>query len=204
MSLILQPLPTSLDVDGIIIPIYTDFRAGIEFETILQESKSNEESYLERTLDLFFPSESLPLINECINEGLSDLFVQTLLDYYACGKTVFSKNDKQPKEKRKEKRVYSYMHDDELIYAAFLQIYGIDLTEVEMHWWKFKALFRSLPENCEFVKIMGYRCAEIKDYMSAEQKRALRELKKLHAIPDMRTEEEKENDFADAMAASFK
>ena len=44
----------------------------------------------------------------------------------------------------------------------FLEQYGIDLTqEHDLHWWRFKAMFDSLSEKTQFVKIMGYRSMTI-------------------------------------------
>lgn len=44
-------------------------------------------------------------------------------------------------------RTYSYEQDAELIYAAFSTRHGIDLATVNMHWWRFRALFTDLRET---------------------------------------------------------
>ena len=42
-------------------------------------------------------------------------------------------------------KVIDYTHDSRLIYAAFMQQYGIDLIDgPELHWWKFLALMEGL------------------------------------------------------------
>lgn len=41
--------------------------------------------------------------------------------------------------------------------------YGIDLACDKVHWWKFKALLKSLKSDVEFVKIQGYRAYTGKD-----------------------------------------
>lgn len=42
-------------------------------------------------------------------------------------------------------KVIDYGHDGALIYAAFMQQYGIDLIDAEgLHWWKFLALMEGL------------------------------------------------------------
>ena len=59
--------------------------------------------------------------------------------------------DKRPKE-----RLLSYSADIAAIYAAVMQVYGIDLYATDkkghdlietMHWWKFKALLDNLPDG---------------------------------------------------------
>lgn len=50
--------------------------------------------------------------------------------------------------------------------------FGIDLAYDKVHWWKFKALLKSLKSDVEFVKIKGYRAytgndknmLELRDY----------------------------------------
>ena len=82
-----------------------------------------------------------------------------------------------------------------------MQQYGIDLQDIEyLHWWKFKALFNGLAENTQFVKIMGYRAMDISKIKDKKEKKRYRELQRLYALPDMRTEEEKEYDFAEAFS----
>ena len=53
-------------------------------------------------------------------------------------------------------QIYSFEHDAPYIYAAFLEQYGIDLTqENDLHWWRFKAMFDSLSEKTQFVENYG-------------------------------------------------
>ena len=95
--------------------------------------------------------------------------------------------------------VYSFEHDAQYIYAAFMEQYGIDLTEEDMHWWKFRALFRSLNESTKFVKIMGYRSIEISPSMSKQQRMFYENMKELYALPAS----QKEQDRQDAIVAAL-
>ena len=102
---------------------------------------------------------------------------------------------------RKSKtRVYSFEYDDDYIYAAFMTQYGIDLQDIEyMHWWKFRAMFNSLTNQNEFVKIMEYRSIDLKDDMPKEQKSFYRKMKRIHALPSMDDEDERTNAIAEAL-----
>ncbi|WP_165442998.1 Gp15 family bacteriophage protein [Senegalia massiliensis] len=61
-------------------------------------------------------------------------------------------------EKLKADNIYSFEHDDEYIYSAFLDQYGIDLKDIKhLHWWKFKSPFKGLKEDNLICKIMRYR-----------------------------------------------
>ena len=60
-----------------------------------------------------------------------------------------------------------------------------------MHWWKFRAMFNSLTNQNEFVKIMEYRSIEIKSDMPKEQQSFYRKMKRLYALPNPGNEDEK-------------
>ncbi len=52
--------------------------------------------------------------------------------------------------------VVDFAQDEDLIYAAFVQCYGIDLKAEALHWHKFLALFRGLG-NTKLNEVMGFR-----------------------------------------------
>lgn len=60
--------------------------------------------------------------------------------------------------------VFDYRCDAPYIVAAFQQAYGIDLTTVPLHWFRFRALFAALPEDTLMAKIMSWRSADLNDY----------------------------------------
>ena len=112
--------------------------------------------------------------------------VERLLWFYQCGK-----EGEKGAGVANSKRIYSFEYDSEYIYAAFLDQYGIDLQETNLHWWKFKALFHALKEDNQIVKIMGYRAVSITNKMSKEQKDFYRSMKKQYEIPVSKSEREK-------------
>ena len=80
-----------------------------------------------------------------------------------------------------------------------MEQYKIDLNNIKyLHWWKFKALFNSLNKNTHFVEIMGYRAMDLSKIKDKEEKKRYKRLQKIYALPDMRTEEQKEADFGKA------
>ena len=115
------------------------------------------------------------------------------------------KNNKKEEESDYEKPslVYSFEHDWSYIYSAFIECYNINLFTAKLHWWEFKALFESLNEKCLFSKILSYRSMEISSKMSKDEKKFYRNMKKIYALPDERTAEEKERSFARSMMASM-
>ncbi|HFU4450986.1 TPA: bacteriophage Gp15 family protein [Streptococcus suis] len=85
-----------------------------------------------------------------------------------------------------EEPLYSIEHDAEYIYAAFMQVYKIDLIEVqgELHWKKFNALLAGLPDTTKMSEIMRIRAWKPTKYDSEAEKSRMKKLKKLFALPN--------------------
>ncbi len=166
----------------------TDFRTVITFELLMQNPKYSIQAKTYQTLKLFYPN--LEQITD-LEKALDDI-----IWFYGCdNKNKTSQNN----ENKKEKQIYSYEFDNELIYSAFKNQYNLDLEEIEyLHWWKFKAMFNGLKSDNRIVEIMGYRAMDLSKIKDKEERKRYRKLQKLYALPDMRTQEQKESDFARA------
>lgn len=81
------------------------------------------------------------------------------------------------------------------IYSAFMQAYGLDLARHPLHWWQFRALFRSLPEETQLVKIIGYRTMKIPAKASKEQRQHYEHLKRVYALPQSADRQQLESDL---------
>ncbi|MEG0282630.1 MAG: bacteriophage Gp15 family protein [Bacilli bacterium] len=166
----------------------TDFRISIMFELLMQNGALDGKQKLQQALVLYYPD--LTEINDL------ETAIDIILWFYRCGKTELANSKKTDKNTNKNIQIYSYEFDDVYIYSAFLQQYNIDLQDIEyLHWWKFKALLNGLNDNTQFVKIMGYRSIYLGEIKDKEEKKRLKKLKNLYALPDMRTIEQKEADF---------
>ena len=123
-----------------------------------------------------------------------------MLWFYRSGRDIIIQENNIEEKEEKTKQIYSYEFDDEYIYSAFMSQYGIDLNNTKyLHWWKFKALMNSLNDNTLFVKIMGYRNIELSKIKDKSMKDFYKSMKKQYSLPDMRSEEEKEADFANEL-----
>lgn len=60
-------------------------------------------------------------------------------------------------------KTVDFAQDADMIYSAFLQSYGIDLIEQrgKLHWFKFLALFSSLPSNTKMADVIKIRSTPI-------------------------------------------
>lgn len=181
INILLDKLPTHTPSG---LKIRTDFRECIKFELLMQDRKIKEEDKIKLALNLFYYE------IEDIQTAIDDM-----IWFYRCGTEI---KENKNNDNTNTKQIYSYEFDREYIYSAFYSQYNIDLNSINLHWWKFKALFQGLNDNNEIVKIMGYRAIDLGKIKDKDEKARYKKLKKLYALPDMRTVEEKEADFGKA------
>lgn len=184
MNLIIDGVPTYVYLSGLRYNINYDFRNCLLFENLLNNDDLSQEDKLYSAINIFFGDQYIEDYEEAFKK---------IIWFYTCGKDI-----KQTTEKN-IKPIFSYEIDDGYIFAAFVEVYKIDLTTEKLHWWKFKALFDALPDTCYLNKIMSYRAVKINNNMTDSEKKFYRNMKKLFELPDNRTKEEKEADFADAL-----
>ncbi len=191
MNILVDVLPYSVSIGGVEYQIETDFRTSILFELMMQDSELSDEDKLKGALMMYFP--------EKIPEDIGGA-VEAIVWFYTCD--AKSKRRKKAHESGSDsnRRIYSFEHDDDYIWAAFMSQYGIDLQDIEyLHWWKFRAMFKSLSEDSEFVKIMGYRNTKVNSDMSKREKEFIRKMQSVHALPLPKNEEDKSDAIIKAL-----
>lgn len=169
-------LPDRVMVDGEECYMKTHFKRWIEFELIMTNPEINDQIKLAAILPLCF--RKLP--------SDADKAVKACMKFY-CGNVK--------KGAGGVKTSYNFLQDSELIYAAFMSQYGIDLSKEDMHWYKFRALFKGLKSDnkiCEVMQLREMNLSEIKD---ADVRRKYQKLKKFWELPDLRTDNEKEQEL---------
>ena len=168
----------------------TNFRIGIAFEIMMQNPKYSMQAKTYQALKLFYPE-----MNKIKDTKKA---IDDIIWFYSCGKT--EEKTSQKNKKGKNKQIYSYEFDNDLIYSAFKNQYNVDLEEIEyLHWWKFKAMFNGLKSDNRIVEIMGYRAMDLSKIKDKDMKKHYKQLQEEYKLPDMRSEEEKEEDFAEAL-----
>ena len=170
--------------------INTSYKQGIKFELLMQDNELQKEEKVMLALALFYDKKEINQIKtpEELQKRINDI-----LWFYKCNK--IEQNNKGVNA-RKEKQIYSYEFDADKIYSAFMQQYNVDLQKTDLHWWQFRSMFESLTDATQIVEITGYRAIDLSKIKDKEEKKRYKELKKIYALPDMRTQEQKENDFA--------
>ena len=180
-----MPLPKTVTVSGKKVPIRTGFRSWLLFDKAL----ASEEIPFAKRLAMAF---SAVLVDKELPDDFGAL-IEALLSFYACGKTkAFSKNG--------EKRVLSFSHDGDLIYAAFLSQYGVDLTRKNPHWYAFCAMLSGLSSHQVLSKIITYRSVNLSEIENKAQRKFYQKMKARYRLPDNRTAQTIEQDTANALS----
>lgn len=157
MNILTDTLPNVVNIAGTNYPINTDFRAGVEFEIMIQEGSTD----LVKVLALFF-DKNIP------SEDIEDIFAAIEL-YYCCG--ALPEKKKQTASERKQS--YSFSVDSNAIFADFWNYYNIDLSQEGLHWWTFRSLLEGLPEGSEFKQRIYYRTCDLKGMSKKEKDRIM-------------------------------
>lgn len=189
MNIILDKLPNKYQD----LFINTDFRISMLFELLMQDNEISDEEKIEQAIKLYYDNKKGNLEKAFKNLKKS---TEGILWFFSCGKE--DENKKTKTDRKEEKQIYSYEFDANYIYGAFKSQYNIDLQDDKLHWWEFKALFESLEDQNKIVEIMGYRAMDISKIKDKDEKSRYKKLKKIYALPDMRTQEQKEADFGSA------
>lgn len=180
MNLLIDLVPKTITIDNKEYEINSDFRTSILFELLMQDKsiKDNDKIYL--ALELYYPN-----IPDDINSA-----IEKMLWFYRCGKDLIT--SKRKGKGKSDIKIYSFEYDDDYIYAAFMDQYGIDLQDIKyLHWWKFKAMFKSLKEDTEIVKIMRYRSMDLSKIKDKNEKAYYKKMQELYKIPISKDEQEK-------------
>lgn len=155
----------------------------------MQDYELSDEDKIIQALELYYKE-----IPDSFNEA-----IEKILWFYRCGKDIESSKGGTVHGNAPD-QIYSFEYDDDYIYSAFLAQYGIDLQDIEnLHWWKFKAMFKALKEENEFVKIMGYRSMDLSKIKDKEQKEHYKKMKQMYKIPKAKNEVKKINDIEEAL-----
>lgn len=187
MSILTETLPDHLVISGEKCRIRTDFKTWLKFSEIISGNEPETEKTLKVLTLVFF---ELP-------PNLHDAFV-AMAEFYSREQKKGGKGGEG-----KNKAVFDFEFDADLIYAAFLQQYGIDLCDIDMHWWKFKALFNGLSEDTRLAQVMQYRGMDLSKIKDKEMRMQYMKLKSAYRLPEKRSEAQKEADMVSSFEKMF-
>ena len=112
MNMLTDSLPSTVTVSGRQYRIHTGYRNWIRFELLMLDRTIPIQRKVVEILKLVYAEELPPTLGDAMDEAFL---------FYAR-----PRNEKTGAEERKKsKQVYSFAHDDEYIYAAFLAQYPV-------------------------------------------------------------------------------
>lgn len=203
-NLLIDELPSTVEVDGSSFSINTDFRYGLLFNICINDEEMSSFEKCNQLLSIGYKDK----IPEDYNEA-----IKKLVSFYMCfdldnkdidkvleedNKNEDEQNEQEDKENYDEYLdnpddiVFDYEKDAFLIYSTFKQVYNIDLIDENMHWYKFVVLLRGLFDENNLTKVLQYRAMKIDSKMPADMRKHYRELKKHYSLNRKTTEEMKE------------
>lgn len=161
-------LPNTINVGGSFFSIKTDFREWLKFSDLIKKERPLTEY-------LYLFKNDFPKVN----------FSKELIEFF------INKNE-TPNDIGIESSgaiPFDYILDGEYIIGSFWSQYKIDLTECDMHWHKFQALFRCLEPTTKIGEIMAARCYRKDNSKIEEQYKRNKKLWELSKINKTEKEE---------------
>lgn len=155
MNILLDKLPSSVEVGGTVFDLETDYRAAVKFSLLIEKGEENIFKLCEPFFPKGFPAELHKMI-------------EAVLYFYRAGE---EKQDTGEVKSGTSEPAYSFDVDRDAIYADFWRYYNIDLSEEYLHWWTFRSLLMGLPEDSNFKMRIYYRKCELKDLPKKEKQR---------------------------------
>ena len=174
LNLLTDELPKIVLIDGHAHEIRWQYHIMIKVEQALHDPEFGDSDRIFHALMIFYDYK-LP---EDLSAALREMRA-----FMAYDKPLNRIQQREVERRKNEHSTFSFEHDDELIYAAFMQQYGINLTrEKELHWYEFRALLGGLDE-CPFTRVRGWRGTDLSKIKDAKERARMAEQKERCALP---------------------
>jgi len=105
----------------------------------------------------------------------------------------------ETKQSAAKEKLTDFVQDADLIRAAFLQAYGINLWRDRLHWFEFSSLLHGLPEGSRYSEVIGIRARPMPKptKYNAEERQWLAKAKAEYAV--RMTDREQEQSLKDGL-----
>ena len=176
MNILIDLLPTRVEIDSKEYEINSNFRTSLLFSILMENKDIPSNLKIRQALKLYYP----------VIPKNTEKSIEKIIWFYTRGK-----EHKASTGKGNNVKILDYEEDADLIYSAFMSQYRIDLQDIEyLHWWKFKALFEGLKEDNKLSKIMEYRSIDLNSIKDKEQRKFYKEKKKIYSLENNYSKEE--------------
>lgn len=158
--------PVTVSVNGRDYKISSDFRVTLAYLRLMKSDESNEEKVL-FGLSLYYGDRIAP----------DD--VAHLVEYIGY---FIRRGEAGETKESKAFPTFDILEDSGRIFAAFLQIYGINLRKVRMHWWVFSELLEGLPKGTHLADVIEIRGRKFEKWMKPADRNELQRVKDRYRI----------------------
>lgn len=185
MSVLTEKFPESVTVGGAERPINGGFRTVLRCYEIQGNKKELSEKDLLKMLCQFYKEDRL----------FSEEHINQMFWFFSCGREKKKKSFPRKIAGINNKQPFDFEEDADLIYAGFMQQYGIDLQEVDMHWWKFMILLENLGTDTRLSRIMEYRTIDTASkHLSKDQRKYYQAMQRYYELKLQHVHEMSEKD----------
>ena len=157
LDLTTKALPNAITVGGRAYLLNTDYRYWLKFIRDVAKSMRTRSDF---DVSYLFESEMPSYVD-----------VEVLMEWAQPPREL-----PRPLGSKSEVIAFDFDIDADLIYSAFMQQYGIDLIETDMHWHKFLALMQGIGSDTKLGEVIGYRSYEKSDKKYEDQMTLLRRM----------------------------
>ena len=167
-NILIEELSDYITLFGENYPVNTSHRNWIKISILLETKGLDDKKAVAEMLRLCYREKLPPTIGSAV-----------------VGMIAFLKGDTELSVSSDEKRgqkICSFSDDASIIYSTFYQKYGIDLSENDIHWHKFCALFEGLADDNPFKTLIKIRTVDETKVKDATKRRKIKELKNKYAI----------------------
>lgn len=182
MQTLYDPLSDRVRYADKTLRINTAYRRVLQCCCILNDSVIDDRDKVDLCLRLMLKPISRLRICSLTTTQKNDVLNTVFRDFVATGG-------------KSEEKSFDFDQDAGYIYAAFWQVYGLDLLgkDKNLHWWKFVQLLGGLPEDARLMQIISIRTRPLPKptkYNAAERSALLR-LKSLYRLKVDESQREK-------------
>lgn len=183
MRLLTEVIDDVYTYDGKKYPVDMSFNNILVFTDMWNDKELDVEEKLDLGISLLIDAEfAIPYLDK--QEIIRDL-IENYIQDGAKEETLDRKGNPMPIIQSKPN--YSIKHDDNAIFASFMQTYHMDLDEQKgkLHWKKFVCMLEGLPSETRFKEIIDIRQKDMPKGKGSEKERAeLKKLKRIYALPE--------------------
>ncbi|WP_433322302.1 Gp15 family bacteriophage protein [Weissella tructae] len=191
MFLLNQELDDTVEINGREIELDLSFDNVLDVFDVFKETADESEKiyaavYLltgEKVIDELEGEEIALVLSKALDDHIKTDNSQEFVEYDLAGNPMTRADDSDEEEGNK---IISLEWDAEYIWTSFVQAYDIDLHQEfgSLHWRKFKALLRDLPQETKIKQIIEIRSWKPTADTTADEKKRMKKLQEEYELPD--------------------